>query len=938
MNQRISPPLIVGLLVAVCLAALPVSAQAAFGVRNLTTTARNEDGSVDVQAGSHPFEWNLSFEVAQDSLGKPEGTLQDFFADLPAGMVGNPLAVPRCTGAQFYQQDTPECPPNTQVGVAHVNLVNIEDEIKLPVYNLVPPLGTPARIGFSAVGISGLQQASLRSGDDYGVRVSDPSIPTETAVKSVSETIWGAPGLIAHDARRGLHGAEENGPGVAFVGPVLPFFTLPTSCGGPLATTVEIDSVENPGVFATATALSEQGGAPVGLTGCRSVPFEPTVRLRATSSAADSPTGLEVAIHQPQHELPSGLSSAALKNVTLILPPGVTINPAAANGLSSCSETQVGYLGTEAGALRFTPDPQVCPDAAKVGSVEVNSPLVDHKLAGALYVAKPFENPLSSLLAAYLIVEDEQTGVIVKLAGKVEPDPLTGQLTVTFKENPQLPIEEIDVNLFEGVAAALKTPLTCGTNIANSVLTPWTTPERGDVSSLSSFPTNVAAAGAGTCPGSEATAPNAPSFAAGTVSPQAGSYSNFVLHLARADGTQHLTAIDTTLPEGLTGKLAGIPYCSEASIALARSLEVPNQGAVEQRSPSCPASSEVGTVTVGAGAGSQPYYVTGHAYLAGPYKGAPLSLVVIVPAVAGPFDLGNVVTRVALNVDEFSAQIHAVSDQLPTILDGIPLDLRSIDLSLDRPNFTLNPTSCEPAQILGSATAQTGQVASLRNHFQAAGCSGLAFKPKLQISLKGATKRTGHPALKAVVTYPKQQGAYANIARAQVGLPHSEFLDQSNLNKTCTRPVLLAGSCPKKSIYGKAKAWTPLLEKPLEGPVYLVGGFGYKLPALVAELNGQIKVLLKGKVDTGSNKGIRNTFEAVPDAPVSRFVLEMKGGPKYSLLENSENLCQKPQRAIARLTAQNGAVEQLTPLIANSCMGHGKQESGHGKQDKATEK
>jgi hypothetical protein len=323
-------------------------------------------------------------------------------------------------------------------------------------------------------------------------------------------------------------------------------------------------------------------------------------------------------------------------------------------------------------------------------------------------------------------------------------------------------------------------------------------------------------------------------------------------------------------------------------------------------------------VDVAAGAGSQPFHVQGKAYLAGPYKGAPLSLAIITPAVAGPFDLGTVVVRTALSVDPFTAQINAVSDPLPTILQGIPLDIRSIALTLNKPNFTLNPTSCDPTQVSGAASTILGQSAQLFQRFQVGGCGALKFRPAVKLSLSGATRRAGHPALKAVVTYPKG-GAYANIASAQVSLPHSEFLDQGNLNKVCTQAQLRSASCPAKAVYGKVKAWTPLLEKPLVGKVYLGVGFGYKLPALVAELNGQIRVLLVGKVDTDPQKGIRSTFEAVPDAPVERFVLEMKGGGKYGLLENSEDICARPQRAGAVFTAQNGLSLSVNPTIADSC-------------------
>jgi hypothetical protein len=457
---------------------------------------------------------------------------------------------------------------------------------------------------------------------------------------------------------------------------------------------------------------------------------------------------------------------------------------------------------------------------------------------------------------------------------------------------------------------------------------PWSAPQSGQDATPQARFNVTSGPGGSACASSEAGLRNAPAFEAGTTVPLAGTYSPFVLKISRENGSQRIRSLDTTLPEGLVGKLAGIPYCPEAAIAASGS----KSGTAERANPSCPLASEVGVVNVGAGSGA-PFYVQGHAYLAGPYKGAPLSLEIVTPAVAGPFDLGTVAVRTALYVDQFTAQIHAVSDPIPSILAGIPLDVRSIALNMNRPQFTLNPTSCNAMKLLGATTSTLNQTAALQSRFQVGGCKGLDFKPKLKLSLKGATRRSGHPALKAVVTYPKK-GSYANIARAQVGLPHSEFLDQGNLDKVCKQADLRAGTCPKTSIYGKAKAWTPLLDKPLQGPVYLGVGFGYKLPALVADLNGQVRILLKGKVDTTKHEGIRNTFEAVPDAPVSRFVLEMKGGKKYGLLVNSENICRKPQQASALFNAQNGDSLHMQPKIANSCKNKKKagKTKGTGKQ------
>jgi len=695
---------------------------------------------------------------------------------------------------------------------------------------------------------------------------------------------------------------------------------VPGANGDTIQVPAEVGGESNKVTVQCEVTGTNAGGTVVAFSNNKSTPSAPSPELTEAESAPS--------IFIPEETIP--LATANLKDAKVTLPQGMALNPSAGNGLAACDESQIGFLSGQPG-IHFSEDPQTCPNGAKVGSAEVSTPLIDHVLPGAVYVAKPFDNPFGSFLAIYLVVEDELSGTVAKLAGKVVADPDTGQLTATFSENPELPIEDITLHFFNGPRAVLTSPLACGNHATNAELVPWSTPEGQTVNRSDGFATTLSPAGG--CAGSEAAAPNAPTLSAGTLAPQAGAYSPFQLKLVRGDGTQRMTGIETTLPPGLVGKLTGIPYCSEGAIAAAKSREAPEQGKAEQAAPSCPLASEVGSVTVGAGAGISPFYVNGHAYLAGPYKGAPLSFVVITPAVAGPFDLGNVVVRVALFVNEYSAQIRAVSDPLPTIRQGIPLDVRSVALKIDRPTFTLNPTSCEVAAITASVTAATGQVAPLTNRFQVGGCKQLGFKPSFKLSLKGGTKRSSHPALKAVLTYPSS-GAYANIARAQVGLPHSEFLDQANIKTVCTQVQLRAQACPAKSIYGHAKAWTPLLDKPVEGPVYLGTGFGHKLPDLVAELNGQIRVLVHGKVDTDKANGIRNTFEAVPDAPVSKFVLEMKGGPKQGLLVNSENICRKPQTAETAFTAQNGKFLKLATPIANSCKKGGGKKGAHGKKGK----
>jgi uncharacterized repeat protein (TIGR01451 family) len=886
-------------------------------------------------AGAHPYLTQISLPVATDSIPtffEPSGDLRRVTTELPQGLVVNPTAVNTlCPIQLIFDSGTSfpgrTCPQEAQVGGAVVSFAGFTN-LFAPIFVVKPPPGVAAALAFDLAGIDVEVNGGL--GGNFHLTAGSSELLKKFRIYEVTIELWGNPSDQSHDHSR--EGGEQGNPEgcygivVCQVEPSpAPFVTMPTSCGEPAPGSAEIESWMN-GTIRAALPLSDRESNPVHVTGCNQLAFEPTIASQATTNVAETSAGLDFKIHQRQEESLEGRATAALKDATVTLPEGMTLNPSAANGLSSCTEGQMGYAPEE-GKILFATTPQTCPDAAKIGSIETVTPLVNHPLHGSIYLAKPFDNPFGSLLALYLAVEDEESGVVAKLAGKVEPDPSTGRLTTTFAENPELPIEDFDLHFFNGARGALTTPLTCGTKTTTSTLVPWSTPEGADAHPTGSFQTDSG------CASSEGAAPKTVSFTAGTQSPLSGAYSPFVLRLSRPDGSQHITGIDTTLPAGLLGKLAGVSYCPESGIAQAISREKPEQGKTEQQSPSCPSSSEVGTVNVTAGSGITPIPVSGHAYLAGPYKGAPLSLVVIAPAVAGPFDLGTVVDRVALNVGEYDARIHAVSDPLPTIRDGIPLDVRSIELKLDRPSFTLNPTSCEAMAIEGSVSTQAGQSAALNNRFQVGECGRLAFKPKLALSLKGPTKKTGHPALKAVVTYPSQ-GAYANIARAQVNLPHSEFLDQGNIAKACTKVILAARACPAKSIYGKAKAWTPLLDKPLEGPVYLVGGYGYKLPALVAELDGQIRVLLVGKVDTGKNKGIRNTFEAVPDAPVEKFVLEMKGGKKYGLLENSENVCKKKQVAGTAFTAQNGKVLNVSSKIANSCGKGTKKHKGKGKGKK----
>jgi hypothetical protein len=939
---------------------IPVIDRRPFGLDNFTARSLNSAGEDDTVAGDHPYEATTSFAFPSwrakegpniGGVGQPVENVRNIWVELPPGFVGAASALPRCALAALASPAfVPPCPPASKVGTVTLVKGGGGEIGPFSMFSMAPERGYPAEFAFKFIGgqtVVSYPQLRPRAGG-YGLNFTVPGA-SRLELISVSVTLWGVPSQ--HPVPPTFPGQPDNPP---LGGPAIPFLSNPSNCSEAQPTTrIYADSWEHPATmmpdgtpdlsdpnWKTSSVTNPQ------VTGCSdpalTSQWNPTISTNPVQEGpvqANAPSGLKVNLHFEQSNDPtdpayiSGLKqydpsipqAPELKTATVTLPEGVAISPSGANGLGACSDQSSLPQGDQ---VRYNDiNPVTCPDASKIGTVTATSPLLAARnadeevtgpepLSGDVYILAPHPGDLpaggegNGTYRLLIQIENEKLGLNVKLPGVAVANKTTGQLTATFTENPQLPVKDLELEFFKGQRASLSTPKTCGTFTTTTDLEAWSAPGTPDAHPSSSFDLG---AGSG-CASSLGARPFNPSLSAGTTSSKAGASTPFVLNLSRGDNEQEISSLNVTLPPGLTARLAGVPYCPEAAIAAAKT----KSGAAEQANPSCPLASQVGTLTTSAGPGANPYTVSGNAYLAGPYKGAPLSFVFITPAVAGPFDLGNVVVRAAAFVNPETTQVTVKTDPIPQILDGVPLGIRSIQVNVDKPDFTLNPTDCEPMSVGVQVGGSSGASASPANHFQAGDCGALAFKPQLKLSLSGATRRIGHPGLKAVVTYP-QQGAYANIARAQVNLPHSEFLDQANLNRTCTKPVLLEGKCPASSIYGKAKAWTPLLEAPLEGPVYLVGGYGYKLPALVADLNGQIRVVLKGKVDSGPNKGIRNTFEAVPDAPVSRFVLEMKGGKKYGLLENSENLCKKPQRAIANFTAQNGLVDQTKPLVANSC-------------------
>jgi hypothetical protein len=934
------------LLAAACAAlALASPASAAFGLHDFDVTFTGPDGATVSQAGSHPFQMNTSFKINTEEVGSetfPVESTKDLFVALAPGFVGDQTATPRCSTIDFLNFQpplkiggarTPDCADGTAVGLATIEIgngVGVGPQ-SAPLYNLEPPPGSVARLGFVVQSVPVTVDVVINEAFPYNVVAITSNISQALEVFGAELAIWGVPADPAHDEQRGrcFEGGNVCPPGTA----ERPFLTLPRSCTGPIETSYELDSWQKPGIFTEGSVFSHDDAVPpnpAGISGCGKLGFSPRTAAQPSTQSAESASGLDFSLDVEDEGLknPEGLAQADIEEVITAFPPGVTLNPSAAEGLGVCTIGQY-----EAASLAV----QGCPDAAKVGTMEAQTPLLeDHTLHGSLYVAQQddpataepeAENPFDSLLALYFLIRDPELGIFVKLAAEVEPDPLTGQLITTLEGLPQFPLGHVDVHLREGPRAPLVTPPTCGTYTTAALLVPSS--GAPPLTTTSSFQV-TSGPGGSPCPAG-GVPPFSPGFEAGAANNAASSYSPFSMRLTRADGQQDITRFSATLPPGVVAKIAGVGRCPDAQIALAKT----KSGRAELAAPSCPASSLIGHLLAGAGVGSALTYVPGSLYLAGPYNGAPLSVAAIVPAVAGPFDVGTVVTRVALklNPTTYRAEVDgAASDPIPHILEGIPLKLRDLRVYADRPDFTLNATSCAPsataAQIFGSYAdpfnSADDRAVAVSSRYQVASCASLAFKPKLALQLKGGTKRNDHPALHSTLTYPYPSGpGYANVGKAVVTLPRSEFLDPNHVNNPCTRPQFKAGSCPANSILGTARAMTPLLDDALEGPVYFLANGGERaLPDVVADLNGTFHITLVGKVDAvvhGEESRIRTTFDQVPDAPVSKFTLNLKGGKKQGLLVNSANLCAKKQRAKVSFTGQNGRRQSSEPVIKTSC-------------------
>ncbi|MGN6587853.1 MAG: hypothetical protein ACTHKT_10365 [Solirubrobacterales bacterium] len=861
-----------------------------------------EPGSFQVEsttseAGAHP-DITTSFAFTKDAEGHVGGTPRNVTVDLPVGLAGYVSEIPTCTPEQLSQPSglfpfVVTCPAESQVGTADVTL-NVEalggpTPFKVPIFNMTREEGQTANFAFIANGVIASGIVTSVDPVDHHLRSSVLNIGSAFEVLNTKITLWGAPADSSHDAERGEvcftpipicgNGNHQAGTNV------VPLLRNPTQCtGSPLPVKLTVQPWENPALNLEAVSLLPP------VTDCAQVQFGPRMTIQPSSTQAGSPSGYDVDLTLPQNPDARGIATSDLRDAVVTMPKGVRLSTASADGLQDCTEAQLGPQTAQA--------PQ-CPPASKVGTAVLRTPSLPNPLTGAVYLGGPaagaITGPPYSLLLAL-----EGEGVSIKLAGEVQVDSRTGQITATFRDNPQLPVEDLRLDFNDGPRAPLVNPNSCGTYTSSYRLTPWS--GNAPVTGTTSFSISQNCSAGSSFD---------PSLQAGSVNPVGGRYSPFVLRVTRPDGQQNLSSVQATLPEGMLAKLAGVPLC-------------PDSGA---GSGNCPASARVGAITVATGAGPSPLFVPqpGKAataiYLAGPFRGAPYSIVVKAPAQAGPFDLGNVVVRNALYVNPETTQVTAKSDPLPQVLQGIPIEYRDLRVEIDRNKFTLNPTSCEPMRVLSTIGGAGGATAHPSSRFQVGDCATLPFAPKLALRVFGKTRRNAKPRLRAVLTAKPGE---ANIARAQVNLPHSEFLEQAHIKTICTRAQFNAGAghgagCPRGSIYGHASARTPLLDRRLAGPVYLRSS-SHKLPDLVAVLNGQIDVELAGKIDTGPNGGIRNTFEAVPDAPVSRFVLEMMGGKK-GLLVNSENLCTKTAQtqALVRFVGHNGKVHTFKPKVANGC-------------------
>ncbi len=869
-----------------------------FGANAFASLLYGVDGAPDTQAGAHPYEFTQRIYLNNEFRITPQAGLEatsvhdvkDVAVDLPVGLVGSALSTPTCTLAQI--SGPVGCPPDTRVG--HILTEPQSLSVNGPLFNMVPEQGVAAEFGYTdALKVSHVIYISVvPSAGGYVLRATSPEIP-QVPLTDIVVNLYGNP-------------AARDGTGNTPVAQ----FTNPSDCSGePLATGLHMDVWQSPGRFNAdgtpdftdpnwVSAVSES--SPV--TGCDLLHCTGSGTAQPETAQAATPTGLDVELKIPQNEDPNTLATPTLRKAVVTLPAGLAVNPSAADGLQTCSLSQIG-LGNN--------NQPACPDASKVASLELETPALAGVLRGSVYLAAQNENPFHTLLAGYIVVDDPTTGVLIKIPGRLDPDPLTGQIVATFDENPQFPFSDLKLHFFGGPRAPLTTPSGCGTYTTSSVLTPWSAPDSGPpATSSDSFQIN------GDCGGGFS-----PAFNAGTTSNQAGGFSPFTATFSRGDQDQSLSGVSVKLPQGLLGIIKGVERCPEPQAS---------QG-------TCGQGSLIGHTTVAAGSGPDPFWVQGgQVFLTGPYKGAPFGLSVVVPAVAGPFNLGTVVVRAAISVDPHTAQITVTSDPLPTILQGIPLDVRTVNVTIDRQGFTFNPTSCEPLTVGGTLTSTQGAGANVSSRFQAANCANLPFKPSFKVSTQARTSKKNGASLDVKLGYPK--GAQANIRSVAVTLPKQLPSRLTTIQQACPEATfdVNPASCPAGSVIGTATASTPVLANPVTGPAYLVSHGGAAFPDLVLILQGEgVKLELIGSINI-KKQVTSSAFDSVPDAPISSFELKLPEGPHSGLAavipaKAKGSLCGTSLTMPTTLTGQNGAVvKQSTKIAVAGCpkatrRAHGKQ-------------
>ncbi len=883
-----------------CFAGFAPSAFGSINIESFTTS------SSDTQAGGHP---DLSTSFSLEAPGTPEAARNVIF-EAPTGVFGNPEAIARCTSVDFALD---QCFPSSQAGLITV-YANYENDPKFllgtaPIFNMAVPESQVAQFAFIVpiLNIPINIPVTVRTAGDYGLRFTVSNITQATPLAAAKMTFWGFPLESSHDIQRfakGSPGDPAGCPGLATTScitgateapfEVHPLIDNPTTCPGEtLLTRLKVESYQDLGHFAEAESTYPA------ITGCEKEVFKPVLFARPTTTETDSATGVDIELRDPLF-LGFAASPSQIRSAVVQFPPGLTINPDAADGQRACTDAQANF---------DSEGPDECPDNAKIGTISIKSVALAEPLEGSLYFGEPEPgNQYRIFMMA------NGYGIHAKLIGSVKPDPMTGQVNVYFEELPQVPFDEFSVHLFASDRGMMAAPIQCKTYATTASFIPWNASVPSVASSqnfnLDSGPNGTA------CPGQ--TRPFKPRLEAGTTSSIAGGFSSFILKLDRDDGDQFLGDLNFRMPPGFTGDLRGITYCSEAAITAAAD----NLGRVEQASPSCPSSSQVGTTNVAAGPGAHPFHAVGKMYLAGPFKGAPLSVVAVTPALAGPYDYGTVVVRVAMHVDPLTAQVSAISDTVPSIIGGVPIRMRSIQVNIDKEHFTINPTNCSPFTVDSQGIGDEGTVADFSSYFHVDNCGALPFKPRMSIKQLGGAKGTTRSANPALQFDLKTRPGDANIKSLAVTLPSAFEIDQEHLGNICTEKELVATQCAGRQQIGMATTTTPLLDQPLDGPVYAVSGSG-GLPRLAFVLNGQVDLLPRAETKTVSGGALQTTVGTVPDAPIGHFHLVVYGG-KRGYLANTRNLCKSAPLIKVDYTAQNKKTKSESVKVKSPC---GKSES-----------